>query len=811
MLRLLDCCVPAYAKAGQGERFRMFRPRIRRVGARVWDALPGLLLVPLSLLTVVWLSPDVPYPLQDSAWVLALNQAVADRLAFGRDVGFQLGPWGNVYAGQYHPATDGMMLFGGAVVALALASGLCALARGGRRWLILLAPLLIATIGLRDPVFVALPLLLLAVAVVRPEGRGGRWTAFALLLLTASCALLTLVKGTFGTQAVPMVGLAVLALLRRRRFRLTALMLASYAGSLVGFWLLAGQRLIDFPAYVASRPVVIAGYSEGLAVDGPLSDIAAYLCGSAAVVWLFWRGRTPGEPYGSLLLANGLLFTLFVAFKSGFVRHDEHALIAAGTLAMVPVLLVAALRPWPLAAAVLISLSALTFVSQHYPGYEWPSFARGRDRLTMAASGTWTRITDPGRLSRWFDAQMNAVRTTMPLPQVSGPTDIYSSGQTILLANGIEWSPRPALQSVTVLSDTLEKADLDHLTGADGRHPPVQNVFYRVESEDNRLRTTEDGLSWPALLTEFRVQGYDRALDTAVLRRQPNAGPPPTPGLVLLDGRHRLGEEVGLPEFASGLAWATLDIEPTFAGRLASLLFRPPLLTITIRYANGTVEQARLVSALARAGFLLTPRVLSTADMLMLLLPERRTPAERPLSITATGESGTRWLWQPAFALRLQDIAIPVQEQVRAMLQPAVLNPSSVAADDLGAAEVCNIELVNGHRASATPIEVQGIAEVSGWSVISVAPGAAPDHVLVRLTDRGGHAWETVAEPRPRIDVAGFFVDPALTATGFDARFDVSSLAGAYTATIVAERGGSSWQCKLTQDLIVIGPGRTTP
>src|ERR1700733_8410167 len=81
MLRLLDWCVPAYAKAGQGERFRMFGPRIRRVSARVWDALPGLLLVPLSLLTVVWLSPDVPYPLQDSAWVLALNQAVAARLA----------------------------------------------------------------------------------------------------------------------------------------------------------------------------------------------------------------------------------------------------------------------------------------------------------------------------------------------------------------------------------------------------------------------------------------------------------------------------------------------------------------------------------------------------------------------------------------------------------------------------------------------------------------------------------------------------------------------------------------------------------
>ena len=50
--------------------------------------------------------------------------------------------------------------------------------------------------------------------------------------------------------------------------------------------------------------------------------------------------------------------------------------------------------------------------------------------------------------------------------------------------------------------------------------------------------------------------------------------------------------------------------------------------------------------------------------------------ASIPLSITATGESGTRWLWQPAFALRLQDIAIPVQEQVRAMIAGPEATPS---------------------------------------------------------------------------------------------------------------------------------------
>ena len=78
----------------------------------MWHGLPGLLLVLFSLLTVVWLSPDMPYPQQDSAWALAVNQAVADRLAFGRDIIYPIGPWGSVYAGQYHPATDGMMLAG---------------------------------------------------------------------------------------------------------------------------------------------------------------------------------------------------------------------------------------------------------------------------------------------------------------------------------------------------------------------------------------------------------------------------------------------------------------------------------------------------------------------------------------------------------------------------------------------------------------------------------------------------------------------------------------------------------------------------
>lgn len=773
--------------------------------------LAGLLLLLSSLLTMIWLAPGFPYPEQDSAWVLALNQAVAERLRFGRDVIYPLGPWGAVYAGQYHPATDAMMLVGGALVAVALASGLAALARNGRRWVVLLAPMLVATVGLHDPVFVATPLLLLAVAVALAE-RAPRVAAMprdglgaaALMLLTASCALLTFVKSTFGTQAMPMVGLSLVALAAGRRLVLAGCSLALYLAAFIGFWLAAGQRLADLPTYLGTAPLLISGYIEGAAVDGPWTDIAAYVLASAVLLWLFWRDRSLRGPSGNLLLLAGLLFTLFVAFKAGFVRHDEHALIALGSLALLPVVLVRALRFRSFALGLAVTLCALAYVSRHYAGYQWPSWARGRDRLVSAAVGAWSRVADPSRLARGFDADMAGLRAAMPLQLVTGPTDIYSSGQAILLANGLEWSPRPALQSVTVYSARLAQADLNHLQGEGGNQPPVQNVFYRVENEDNRLRSTQDGLSWPALLSAFSVHGYDRALDMALLQRRPGVPAAQPSGPSLLEGRFRFDQQVPLPAAPESLLWATLDIQPTLAGRLASLLFRPPILYIVIRYQDGPVETFRLLTGLARAAFLLTPRVIDTEDMLWMLLPERRAPLYQPVSISIVGERGSRWLWRQSYDLRLRSAGIPTQSLVRPMLlaTPAPQPPEPSRATDTTAA--CSIDFIDGRRVSATPLEAIGSTRVTGWSLTSPPNAEVPDQVLVRITDAAGRSWEAPAQRHTaRPDVAAVFGKPGLSGAGFDAAIDLSSLSGAYTLTTEAARGGRRWLCKTSQSLHV--------
>ncbi|HEY0793628.1 MAG TPA: hypothetical protein VGD78_21385 [Chthoniobacterales bacterium] len=95
---------------------------------------------PLGLL-LAWvpLVPVFPRPGLDPAWAYAMNEAVAHRMQFGRDIIVTFGPYAAVYTRQYNPATDHLMLIGDALVALALAAGSVALAKA-------VAPIIICSV-----------------------------------------------------------------------------------------------------------------------------------------------------------------------------------------------------------------------------------------------------------------------------------------------------------------------------------------------------------------------------------------------------------------------------------------------------------------------------------------------------------------------------------------------------------------------------------------------------------------------------------------------------------------------------------------
>jgi hypothetical protein len=79
-----------------------------------------------------------------------------------------------------------------------------------------------------------------------------------------------------------------------------------------------------------------------------------------------------------------------------------------------------------------------------------------------------TRLLEDGSLERKFEESLAAIRAHPPLPSLSGTTDIYSVGQSALLANRLEWSPRPIFQSYVAYTPALQERNARYLEGAAG-------------------------------------------------------------------------------------------------------------------------------------------------------------------------------------------------------------------------------------------------------------------------------------------------------------------------------------------------------
>lgn len=80
--------------------------------------LSKLILLLVTVSTFVPFSPKLPASGIDSSWALGLNQAVAQGLAFGKEIIFTLGPYSSIYTKAYHPATNIMMNVGSLYLAI---------------------------------------------------------------------------------------------------------------------------------------------------------------------------------------------------------------------------------------------------------------------------------------------------------------------------------------------------------------------------------------------------------------------------------------------------------------------------------------------------------------------------------------------------------------------------------------------------------------------------------------------------------------------------------------------------------------------
>jgi hypothetical protein len=613
-----------------------------------------LALIPVE--AFVLLAPTMPEGGLQGSWTYSLNEAVAHRLIFGKDIIFTFGPYASIYTRLYSPSTVWGMLLGSLVLGSLFFACLAWLARETRgsslTILVLILAVLEAPAYYPDALLFSIPLLVsLAVFKLQITNSGdalGKKSAVTLVLLAfAGLGLLPLVKQTL-LLLVAGVCLACAVFLVANGRRVLALACPAATGfSMVAFWVSAGQPLWALPGFLASARTIISGYSDAMSVDGSHQELAVFAVGAAMVLFGIAAHRELTLAQRGFLLLMFSLF-LFLAFKEGFVREDGHFLVAMNCLSfscLFLLLLDAGAKPAPgrrLVLAGALMVTVLTGATEWRNNFAYDA-AKGGGSLMQhedEPSGAWFMrlIKEAGyakvmamivsaaplggvvapRLGSWsedFSASNRAINESSGLNfALQGRVDVYSFEQSSLFARGYQWDPRPVLQSYSAYTPELIRLDEQHLRSSGA----PDHLIFRLETIDDHLPSMDDGLSWPAMLDNYSVAGSSG--NWVLLNRKSGTIKRVSAYIPLGTVAAELGEEVSIPE-ASGPVFVEVHATLSTVGKLIDLAYKVPWLSIRVTRKDGEQSEYRVNADMMETGFVLSPLITTNEEFVRLFDP----------------------------------------------------------------------------------------------------------------------------------------------------------------------------------------------
>jgi hypothetical protein len=549
----------------------------------------------------------------DTSWTMALHDAFVQHLQFGTELVFTYGPWGFLARG-YHPQTwlPAAVVWSGLALVFMFASWQLARRLGCRPacawlWLVVLAALATTPLGndidTRLFLFVTLYLLLHFFAENTAVAR-------AFLLISLGC--LSLVKFTGFVEAAFVLGLAsVDEVFRRRRFPWAAPL---WLASLLGFWVMAGQRPAFFGPFLLNSFQIAAGYTEAMMLpgSGPVWSLYGFLI-IAAALWML-AARVMWLRLGRWAIAPlaGVGMILFIAFKLGYVRPDMHQINSAMALFVVAVLLLP--LGWREARKLRAATVGLLLVAGGFGAgvfHAWPASAGLASQLagTFRCSNLFAPVSAActGYLETEHEKELAIAAARIYLPPIRGGADLYDFGQLALFAHGVSYQPRPVIQSYSAYTPSLARMNADWLRS--GR--AATNLLFAIQPMDGRFRSLEDGLSWPELLTRYEISPETGPPGTyLLLQRSPV---PRSYRLVPLTNTvARFGTSLEIPAVTIGPVWVEVEIKKTCVGKIISALYKPTLLSLTVTTRDHGPGQYRIIPGMAQTGFLLSPVVTDT-------------------------------------------------------------------------------------------------------------------------------------------------------------------------------------------------------
>jgi len=614
------------------------------------------------------------YPIIDgveNAWAQVLHMAFSRHWQFGQDIVFTYGPWGFLARG-YYPPTYPVSVIAWIILSLVFLCASWRLARhlSGNRlvaglWLVgFTAAASIPTGDDFNARLVAWGVLLLFLHFFVEEDVFMFTPTQALLVV--SLGWLSLVKFTGLMESVMVV--AVIAtdnIFRHRRF---PWIVPLWMASLVCFWVAAGQHLSSLGPFLCNSWRITDGYTEAMMLTGKTEAcdavcfllIAALLCALAGrVAWVRHRFL------GALPLA-GLGTILFIVFQLGYVRNDRHELSSAMALVLISLACLAV--AWPGKKRAAGAASCLLFASTLFASSVFNYWFPG-DGLWKQLAGTFSiynllaPVAGPytGYLRSNYENDLARERKAHPLPPIEGNADLYSYDQTVLFAHALPYQPRPIIQSYSAYTPELAGLNAAHLRTARA----ASNILFAIQPLDGRFPSLDDGLSWPELLTLYDIKGAsdDRVtfllLSRAAAAREFHLAP-------LQSTSACWGNPVAPPSATNGPIWVVIEIKKTLIGTVVSTLYKPPELKLTVSLRDHGQQYFRLVPAMARGGFLLSPVIGDNRSFAELACtngqPDLIGREVMSMTVSADTRSHSTICYQSPMAVRFYRLDFPRQD-----------------------------------------------------------------------------------------------------------------------------------------------------
>lgn len=576
--------------------------------ARRW---PGQLIGLMILAVCVPLSisdPALPSATLDGSWQLAAEYAAKHGLVFGRDFIFSYGPFHYLATRLFDPATWPFVVLS---LALSVVAMFWPVVRNGSVPAAIGVGLSVLLLQVQFDALTTLAMFGVFLACLQSRSL---WP----VILVVLCAPLVLAKLSFGLVLGPLLVMADLDRLSARRppvltFAFVLACLASY--------LAAGQPALALLAFISSTLEIVLGYGRAMQIPGSrhelalavgLSGLSLLVAGlQALTAW-----RVDRRDFRPLIAVAGLGWMLFVLFKMGFVRQDPHTLIfhmaAPAALAMAYGFLDRPEFRHPrlqlVAGLIFLLVLGSSFYWRSYqlgPGPQVPVNVHADAKATLAGvvprfnTGlNWLRgrgLDDQARARR---QQQSQIARAFP-PTVRGAVDAIPFDVAPLIASGLDYRPRPVVQSYSSYTPALQRRDLAYLTGP--RAP--ETLFLSVWDIDARLPTLATGPLLPVIGQRYDTVGSDPL--GVILKRRAT----PRPMSVRRTTTYSLPLEtwVAAPSGEGRLLMARIKVNRTLAGRLVGFVYREPLMAIHLRTASGREVAYRFVPDMAQLGVAVSP------------------------------------------------------------------------------------------------------------------------------------------------------------------------------------------------------------